>query len=76
MSAKQMYPKVSGEGLLGSTYMKISKVLTTAASTALRSSSLVLDLGKSINLVIGESPTTLFNSLLGLWGGLDLSRGY
>ena len=41
MSATQMYPKVSEEGFLGSTYMKTGKVLTTAA--ALWSTSLVLD---------------------------------
>ena len=48
-----MYPKISEEGLLGSTYTKTSKVLST---------SLVLDLiyplGKSIILGIDESPTT------------------
>ena len=43
--------------LLGSKYTKTGKVLTTAAA-ALFSTSLVIDLGKSIILVIGESPTT------------------
>ena len=42
MSATQMYPKVSEEGLLGSTYTKTGKVLTTAAAAALRSTSLVI----------------------------------
>ena len=32
MSATQMYPKVSEEGFLGSTYTKTGKVLTTAAA--------------------------------------------
>ena len=37
-----MYPKVSEEGLLGSTYMKTGKVLTTAAAVVLSSTNLVL----------------------------------
>ena len=41
MSATQMYPKVSEECFLGSTYTKIGKVFTTAAA-ALCSTSLVL----------------------------------
>ena len=32
MSATQMYPKVTEEGLLGSTYTKTGKVVTTAAA--------------------------------------------
>ena len=43
MSATQMYPKVSAEDILGSTYTKTGKVLTTAAAAALCSTSLVLD---------------------------------
>ena len=42
MSATQMYPKVSEEVLLGSTYMKTGKVLTTVAAAALHSTSVVL----------------------------------
>ena len=34
MSATQMYPKVSEEGFLCSTYMKTDKMLTTAAADA------------------------------------------
>ena len=34
MSASQMYPKVSEECFLGSTYTKTGKVLTTAATAA------------------------------------------
>ena len=32
MSAPQMYPKVSEEGFIGSTYTKTGKVLTMAAA--------------------------------------------
>ena len=42
MSAAQMHPKVSEEGLLGSMYTKTGKVLITAAAAALCSTSLVL----------------------------------
>ena len=42
MSATQMFSKVSEESLLGSTYTKTGKVLTTAAAAALHSSILVL----------------------------------
>ena len=42
MSATQMYPKVSEEGFLGSTYTKTGKMLTTDAAAALCSTSLVL----------------------------------
>ena len=62
MSATQTYPKVSEEGFLGSTYTKTGKVITTAVVAALWSTSSDLGLysllGKSIILVIGESPTT------------------
>ena len=43
MSATQIYPKVSEEDFLGSTYTKTGKVLTIAAAAALRSTILVLD---------------------------------
>ena len=64
MSATQMYPKISEEGFLGSTYTKTGKVLTTTATATLQLSSwLIFSLGKSIILVIGVSPSTDRNTL-------------
>ena len=63
--------QVSEEGFLGSTYTKTSKVLIMVAAAALLlyqlSSWLIFSLGKSIILVIDESPTTLFYVKSGLY---------
>ena len=42
MSATQIYPKVTEEGLLGSKYTKTGKVLTTTAAASLCSTSYLL----------------------------------
>ena len=59
-----MYPKSLRRVLFGSMYTKTGKVFTMAAPAALLyqlSSWLIFSLGKSIILVIGESPTTFMN---------------